>query len=186
VLIFSLKYLQKLKNRFIAKSNNAFIHPSAICESFDIGRGSRIWAFSHVLPKAQIGSDCNICDHVFIENHVVIGDRVTIKSGVQVWDQIQIGDDVFIGPNVSFTNDKYPRSKAEFDRTTLTKIGNGVTIGAGAMILPGLTIGNNSFIGAGAVVTKNVLNGRLILGNPGIDVGKAPPPILSENGEFIE
>jgi acetyltransferase-like isoleucine patch superfamily enzyme len=126
------------------------------------------------LTNAQIGNDCNICDFVFIENDVRIGDRVTIKSGVQVWDQTVIEDDVFIGPNVTFTNDKYPRSKAEFNRSLRIIIKNRATIGAGAIILPGVVVGEDSFIGAGAVVTKNVANGRLVIGNPAKDVGPAP------------
>ena len=89
----------------------AFIHPQAICECDHVGSGTRIWAFAHVLPKAKIGADCNICDHVFIENDVVLGDRVTVKCGVQLWDGLRVEDDVFLGPNVTLSNDKYPRSK---------------------------------------------------------------------------
>lgn len=92
-------------------SPDAFIHASAICESESIGAGTRIWAFAHLLPGARIGRECNICDHVFIENDVVVGDRVTIKSGVQLWDGVRLADDVFIGPNVTFTNDPFPRSR---------------------------------------------------------------------------
>ena len=88
-----------------------FIHPQALCESRQVGEGSRIWAFAHVLPGACIGRDCNICAHVFIENDVVLGDRVTVKCGVQLWDGLSVGDDVFLGPNATFTNDKFPRSK---------------------------------------------------------------------------
>jgi acetyltransferase-like isoleucine patch superfamily enzyme len=151
-----------------------FIHKHAICETKSIGDRTRVWAFTHILTNAQIGNDCNICDFVFIENDVRIGDRVTIKSGVQVWDQTVIEDDVFIGPNVTFTNDKYPRSKAEFNRSLRIIIKNRATIGAGAIILPGVVVGEDSFIGAGAVVTKNVANGRLVIGNPAKDVGPAP------------
>jgi len=86
-------------------------HPAAIVETENIGPGTRVWAFVHILPGAQIGADCNLCDHVFVENEVVVGDRVTIKSGVQLWDGVRIEDDVFIGPNVTFTNDPFPRSK---------------------------------------------------------------------------
>ena len=86
------------------------IHESAICESLHIGNGTRIWAFAHVLPQAVIGEDCNICDHVFVENDVVIGDRVTVKSGVQLWDGVRLANDVFVGPNATFTNVKNPRS----------------------------------------------------------------------------
>ncbi len=94
-----------------ARAGTFFVHPQALCESKTIGAKTRIWAFAHVLPGARIGADCNICDHVFIENDVVIGDRVTVKSGVQLWDGLRIADDVFIGPNATFSNDKYPRSK---------------------------------------------------------------------------
>ncbi len=82
-----------------------FQHERALVESIQIGEGTRIWAFAHVLPGARIGRDCNICDHVFVENDVLVGDRVTIKCGVQLWDGLQLEDDVFIGPNVTFTND---------------------------------------------------------------------------------
>src|SRR5262245_41246622 len=75
-------------------TSSFFVHPQGLCESTNIGEKTRIWAFAHILPGARIGKDCNVCDHVFIENDVVIGDRVTIKSGVQVWDGIRIGDDV--------------------------------------------------------------------------------------------
>ena len=91
--------------------SDVFVHPQALCESSTIGANTRVWAFAHVLPGAAIGADCNICDHVFIENDVVIGDRVTVKCGVQLWDGLRVADDVFIGPNATFSNDKYPRSK---------------------------------------------------------------------------
>ncbi len=87
------------------------VHPQGLCETTHVGEGTRIWAFSHVLPGASLGRDCNICDHVFIENDVVLGDRVTVKCGVQLWDGLRIEDDVFIGPNATFTNDRFPRSK---------------------------------------------------------------------------
>ena len=78
-----------------------FVHPQGLCESVTVGDGTRVWAFAHVLPGARIGADCNICDHVFVENDVVIGDRVTVKCGVQLWDGLRVADDVFIGPNVT-------------------------------------------------------------------------------------
>ena len=90
---------------------NFFVHPLGCCESKDVGAGTRVWAYAHVLPGARIGADCNICDQVFIENDVVVGDRVTVKCGVQLWDGLRIEDDVFIGPNATFTNDRFPRSK---------------------------------------------------------------------------
>src|SRR6187431_1090337 len=88
-----------------------YVHPQAICESKSIGAGTRVWAFAHILPGAVVGAECNVCDHVFIENDVRVGDRVTIKSGVQLWDVLRLADDVFVGPNVTFSNDKFPRSK---------------------------------------------------------------------------
>ncbi len=141
-------------------------HPSAIVESEHIGEKTRIWAFVHILPGAKIGTDCNLCDHVFIENDVVIGDRVTIKSGVQVWDGVRIADEVFIGPNVTFTNDPFPRSKQYPESFSETVIQRGASIGANATILPGIKIGANAMIGAGAVVTHNVPANAVVVGNP--------------------
>src|SRR5262245_42169094 len=122
----------------------AFIHHLALCESANIGAGTRVWAFAHILPRAVVGADCNVCDHVFIENDVVIGDRVTIKSGVQLWDGLRIADDVFVGPNATFSNDKYPRSKQYPSDVTYTHIARGASIGAGAVILPGLRVGTRA------------------------------------------
>jgi len=143
-----------------------FVHSHALCESKDIGKGTRVWAFAHILPKAKLGQDCNICDHVFIENDVLIGDRVTIKCGVQIWDGITLEDDVFVGPNATFTNDKHPRSKVYPGSWPKTLVKRGASIGANATILPGLTIGENSMVGAGSVVTKDVPAGATVVGNP--------------------
>ncbi len=146
--------------------NQPFIHPQALVESRSIGPGTRIWAFAHVLPNAQIGEDCNICDHVFIENDVLIGHRVTIKCGVQIWDGLTIEDDVFIGPNATFTNDAFPRSKVHPDRFLRTVVKKNASIGANATILPGLIIGEGAMIGAGSVVTKDVPPFAVMVGNP--------------------
>jgi acetyltransferase-like isoleucine patch superfamily enzyme len=143
-----------------------FVHEAGICESATIGSGTRVWAFAHVLPGAAIGRDCNICDHVFIENDVIIGDRVTVKSGVQLWDGLRLGNDVFVGPNATFTNDKHPRSRQWPDGFPMTRVGDGASIGANATILPGLTIGRGAMVGAGAVVTKNVPPNAVVYGNP--------------------
>jgi UDP-2-acetamido-3-amino-2,3-dideoxy-glucuronate N-acetyltransferase len=143
-----------------------FVHPNGICESEQVGAGSRIWAFAHVLPGAIIGADCNICDHVFIENDVIVGDRVTVKCGVQLWDGVRLANDVFVGPNVSFTNDPLPRSKVYPEKFLETHIGPGASIGANATILPGLSVGRSAAIGAGAVVTKNVPAHAIVVGNP--------------------
>lgn len=142
-----------------------FQHQMALVETDNIGAGTRIWAFTHLLPGAAIGRDCNICDQVFIENDVVVGDRVTIKCGVQLWDGLRVEDDVLIGPNATFTNDLYPRSKSDFE-LLITRIKHGATIGANATILPGITIGVNAMVGAGAVVTRDVPDQALVVGNP--------------------
>ncbi len=147
-------------------TKNYFVHPNALCESESIGQGTRIWAFAHILPRARIGSDCNICDHVFIENDVVIGHRVTIKSGVQLWDGIEIEDDVFIGPNVTLTNDPFPRSKAYPEQFARTIVRKGASLGANATLLPRLSIGQNAMVGAGAVVTRSVPPNAIVVGHP--------------------
>jgi UDP-2-acetamido-3-amino-2,3-dideoxy-glucuronate N-acetyltransferase len=143
-----------------------FVHEKAICESLDIGPGTRIWPFAHVLPGAIIGNDCNICESVFVENDVVVGDRATVKCGVQLWDGIRLGNDVFIGPNATFTNDRLPRSKKYQDAVRQTIIDDGATIGANATILPGLRIGRSAMVAAGAVVTRDVPAHALVAGNP--------------------
>lgn len=145
---------------------NYFVHPNGLCDSTNIGHGTRIWAFAHILPGATIGQDCNICDHVFVENDVSVGNRVTVKCGVQLWDGLQIEDDVFIGPNVTFTNDLFPRSKQYPESFTRTVIQAGASIGANATILPGISIGRNAMIGAGAVVTRSVPPNAIVVGNP--------------------
>jgi acetyltransferase-like isoleucine patch superfamily enzyme len=155
----------KTCNKLAEKAQNKQIHPSAQTEGASIGLRTRVWQFCIILPQAQIGCDCNICAHVLIENDVAIGDRVTIKSGVQLWDGIRIEDDVFIGPNATFTNDRTPRSKKR--RSLLvTRVQRHATIGANSTILPGLTIGRGAMVSAGAVVTRNVLNHALMIGNP--------------------
>ncbi|QRX81013.1 WxcM-like domain-containing protein [Glaciimonas sp. PAMC28666] len=143
-----------------------YIHPNAICESAHIGLGTRVWAFAHILPDAIIGIDCNICDGVFIENKVSVGNRVTIKCGVQLWDGVTLEDDVFVGPNVTFTNDRRPRSKQYPDEFEKTLVCAGASIGANATILPGLVIGRRAMIGAGAVVTQSVPPNAIVVGNP--------------------
>ena len=146
-----------------------FKHAQSLVESENIGNNTRVWAFAHILPGAKIGADCNICDHVFIENDVIVGDRVTIKCGVQLWDGLRINDDVFIGPNATFANDPFPRSKQPFT-VMVTTVKKGASIGVNATILPGITIGENAMVGAGSVVTKDVPPNTLVVGNPAIIV----------------
>ncbi len=142
------------------------IHPLADVQSAVIGEGTRIWQFVVILPGAQIGRDCNICAHCFLENDVRLGDRVTVKNGVQLWDGTTLADDVFIGPNVTFSNDRYPRSKVYPEAFERIEIGRGASIGAGAVLLPGVTVGAGALVGAGAVVTEPVPERAVVAGNP--------------------
>ncbi len=139
------------------------IHPLSDVQSTNIGESTNVWQFCVVLPGAKIGNDCNICSHCLIENEVIIGNRVTVKSGVQIWDGVTIEDDVFIGPNVTFCNDKYPKSRNKNWILNPVTIKKGASIGANATILPGVTIGENAMIGAGAVVTKDVPSGTIFI-----------------------
>ena len=142
------------------------IHPLSDCKNQNIPISTNVWQFCVVFPNCAIGENCNICSHCLIENDVKIGNNVTIKCGVQIWDGIEIEDDVFIGANVTFTNDKYPKSK-NTDWTLLrTRICKGASIGAGSTLLPGITIGTNAVVGAGSVVTKSIPDNELWLGNP--------------------
>ena len=143
-----------------------FVHPNALCESSEIGSGTRVWAFTHIYPGVVIGEDSNICDFVSIETGAIVGSRVTIKSGVFVWSGITIMDDVFIGPNVTFTNDKHPKSRNKDFVELKTVIESGVVLGANSTILPGIRIGMNAVVGAGAVVVKDIAAGQTVIGNP--------------------
>lgn len=144
----------------------SFVHASADVQSSDIGPGTRVWQFVVVLPGARIGRDCNVCSHCYIENDVVLGDRVTVKSGVQLWDGLRVGNDVFIGPNASFANDRFPRSRKRPEKFLTTTLHEGASIGAGAVVLPGIEIGRNAMVAAGAVVTRSVPANALVAGNP--------------------
>ncbi len=140
------------------------IHELSDVQSNSIGCNTRIWQSVVVLPGAIIGDDCNICSHCFIENDVRIGNNVTIKCGVQIWDGITIGNDVFIGPNVTFCNDKYPKSGNKNFTLLKTVVGDNDSIGANSTILPGITIGENAIIGAASVITKDVPSGIKVIG----------------------
>ena len=131
-----------------------------------IGTGTRIWQFAIVLKGARIGRRCNICAHTFIENDVVIGDNVTVKCGVQLWNGLRIGNNVFVGPNVTFCNDKYPKSGNTGFECLRTIVEDDVSIGANATILPGVSLGRGCIVGAGAVVTKDVRPMITVVGNP--------------------
>lgn len=142
------------------------IHRLSDCQNTNIPSSTDIWQYTVVLKGAQIGENCNICSHCFIENDVKIGNNVTVKCGVQIWDGIELEDNVMIGSNVTFTNDMYPRSKNKEWKLLKTKVCKGATIGAGSVILPGLTIGEGAFVAAGSVVTKDVPAGELWIGTP--------------------
>jgi acetyltransferase-like isoleucine patch superfamily enzyme/dTDP-4-dehydrorhamnose 3,5-epimerase-like enzyme len=146
--------------------SDVFVHEQGLCESSEVGGGTRIWAFAHVLEGARVGADCNICDGVFVEGGAVVGDRVTVKCGVQLWDGVVIEDDVFVGPNATFTNDPMPRSRQWLDEYPRTIIREGASIGANATILPGVEIGLGAMVGAGAVVTRSVPPHAIVVGNP--------------------
>jgi UDP-2-acetamido-3-amino-2,3-dideoxy-glucuronate N-acetyltransferase len=143
-----------------------FVHERGLCESEDVGRGTRVWAFAHVLAGARVGTDCNICDGVFVEDGVVVGDRVTVKCGVQLWRGVELEDEVFVGPNATFTNDRFPRSRRWLESHPPTVVRAGASIGANATILPGLEIGRGAMVGAGAVVTRSVPPHAIVVGNP--------------------
>src|SRR5690348_6663214 len=146
--------------------SDVFIHEHGLCESSEVGDGTRVWAFAHVLEGAHVGADCNICDGVFVEGGAVVGDRVTVKCGVQLWDGIVLEDDVFVGPNATFTNDPMPRSRQWLDEYPRTIVHEGASIGANATILPGIEIGTGAMVGAGAVVTRSVPPHAVVVGNP--------------------
>lgn len=142
------------------------IHKSADVKTSVIGEGTKIWQWVTVLPGARVGKDVNVCAHCFIEDDVVIGDRVTVKSGVYLWNGVYLEDDVFVGPNVTFTNDKFPRSKMYPEKFLSTVIEKGATVGGGAVLLPGIRIGQGAMVGAGAVVTKSVPPYAIVMGTP--------------------
>jgi len=163
-----MKYKNDKKNKSI---KDVFIHDEAIVDSRSIGAGTKVWGFTHILPDAEIGENCNICEHVFIENEVKIGNNVTVKCGVYIWDGVFIEDDVFVGPCATFINDIHPRSKIYPEKFEKTLIKKGSSLGANSTIMGGIIIGSYSTIGAGSVVLKNVKNYEIVVGNPAKLVG---------------
>lgn len=152
-------------------TDQASLHALSDVQSTNVGARTRVWQFVVILPGASVGEDCNICAHCFIENDVVVGNRVTVKSGVQLWDGLRLEDDVFVGPNVTFTNDRMPRSGVHSGAFPHTLVRRGASIGGGATILPGLQIGERAMIGAGAVVTSDVPARAIVVGTPAKVIG---------------
>ena len=152
-----------------------FVHPQGLCDSDEVGDGTRVWAFAHILPGARVGRDCNVCDGAYIEGGAVVGDRVTIKNQVMIFEGVEIADDVFLGPGVAFTNDLTPRAhiKRHGDALLPTTVERGATLGARVTVVCGLTIGENAFVGAGAVVVRDVTPHAFVVGNPGRQIGWA-------------
>jgi acetyltransferase-like isoleucine patch superfamily enzyme len=142
------------------------IHPTALVASKAIGDGTRIWAFVNILEGARIGRDCNICDRCFVENDVVLGDRVTVKCGVSLYDGLVLEDGVFVGPDVTFANDPRPRSGRHLAEHPRTRVREGASLGAGAILLPGVTVGRFAMVGAGALVTRDLPDFALAYGSP--------------------
>jgi UDP-2-acetamido-3-amino-2,3-dideoxy-glucuronate N-acetyltransferase len=151
--------------------SGARVHPTALVDSAAIGDGSRVWAYCHILEGATIGRDCNIGDHCYVEGGATIGDEVVLKNGVSVWAGVTLENRVFVGPNVAFTNDLTPRAKVFHAAPIPTVIREGASLGANATIVCGVVIGRFAMIGAGAVVTRDVPDYGLSLGNPARRVG---------------
>ncbi len=176
----------------------ALIHPTAMVESVNIGAGSRVWAYSHIMAGARVGKNCNIGEHCYIESGASIGDHATIKNGNMVWEGVTIEDAVFIGPHVFFTNDLYPRSRhlpqardryrSKENWLVLTLVKRGSSLGAGAIILAGVTVGEYAMVGAGALVAEDVPPYALTKGNPAQVSGwvcRCGCPLTLENSAAI-
>jgi acetyltransferase-like isoleucine patch superfamily enzyme len=155
--------------------DNIFVHPTSIVETRHVGEGTRIWAFTHIMESASVGSHCNIGEHCFVESRVKIGNNVTIKNGNMLWEGVTIEEGAFIGPNVFFTNDRYPRSprlaqaKKRYGSSAWlvpTLVQHGASLGGGVVVIAGVTIGEFALVGAGAVVTHDVPPYALVIGNP--------------------
>lgn len=143
-----------------------FIHETADVRTHLIGEGTRIWQFAVVQEGARIGRHCNINCHTFIEADVRLGDGVTVKSGVYLWNGLVAEDNVFIGPNVTFANDKFPRSGKRPEAFLQTVLERGCSLGAGSVILGGIVVGAYALVGAGSVVTGDVPPYALVMGTP--------------------
>ncbi len=150
-----------------------YVHPKALVESTEIGPGTMIWAYAHIMRGARVGANCKIGDHAFIESGAVLGNQVTVKNGVAVWDRVTVEDNVFLGPNCVLTNDLNPRTyiQKSGEGLTPTLIRANATIGANVTIVCGITIGRYAFVGAGAVVIRSIPDFALVVGNPSRQIG---------------
>ena len=162
--------------------DNYKAHESAFIDSdCIIGAGTHIWHFSHIMPKAILGTDCNIGQNVVISPNVILGNNVKVQNNVSIYEGVSCDDDVFLGPSMVFTNVINPRSAVNRKNEYLkTHVGKGASIGANATIVCGHNIGQFAFIGAGAVVTKEVRDFALVVGNPARQIGW-----MSEYGERL-
>lgn len=150
-----------------------FVHPTAVIdEGSDIGSGTKIWHFSHIMSGCRIGRNCNIGQNVVIAPDVILGNNVKVQNNVSIYTGVTCEDDVFLGPSMVFTNVINPRSainrRGQYAKTTVR---HGATIGANATIVCGHDIGRFAFVGAGAVVTKNIKDYELVIGNPARHAG---------------
>jgi acetyltransferase-like isoleucine patch superfamily enzyme len=152
----------------VSSAESLFVHGNALVESDEVGAGTQVWAFAHIMKGAVVGKDCKVGDHAFIESGAILGDRVTVKNGCLIWHGVHIADDVFVGPNVVFTNDPTPRVRYQTTAEDWleTEVAERASIGANSTILSGIRIGRNALIGAGSVVTRDVPDHALVFGNP--------------------
>jgi UDP-2-acetamido-3-amino-2,3-dideoxy-glucuronate N-acetyltransferase len=160
-------------NEIPAATPSYFAHPMALVDTTEIGQGTRVWAFAHIMPGAHVGSDCNIGEHTFIEDGASVGNHVTVKNGVSIWAGVTVEDYCFLGPHCVFTNDRNPRASLKKAPEALlpTRVDAHATIGANATILCGTTVGRFAFVGAGAVVLRDVPEYALVAGNPARQIG---------------
>lgn len=165
------------------ENKSYFAHETAIIdEGCNIGEGSKIWHFSHIMPNCTLGNKCNIGQNVVVSPDVVLGNNVKVQNNVSIYTGVTCDDDVFLGPSMVFTNINNPRSAVvRKDQYAKTHVGKGASIGANATIVCGHDIGEYAFIGAGSVVTKNVPAFALLVGNPARQIGW-----MSEYGHRLE